>query len=535
MKAIRYISTILVSAGLMLISCSDNADIPELPIPEDMVQVRGNLIDIRSFVPGEEAYPQNNGFGLPSEAGELFGADCKFAVSLREYRGPEAVRSGKDGSITIGLPTDEATVDGWNITDRSVVIGAGVKAVTYNFYTHECRANEWLEIPEAGEVSVSSIVIGQNLTVEVPEIKGTVIAKSPSLRKMNINNPAITILPSGHYAASCTGISKDGATLFISKDKGRTWETVHENVTAVNGGIRNYIALFVHQGKFYMMGCKTDKVSFGHDILIACSEDEGQTWKSATVFEGKYYASINPVIRANGRIWRAMETRVLNTDGSESSKGCHPTIISAPEDSDLMDPASWTKADNLKIENSLTYGEEVIDRMQEGCIVEGPDGVMYDIIRCDGPANIAGVFKVNSPTTVTFNSANGFIGFPGGDKKFEIRFDAQSGKYWTLSNLSKGGEGPSHSGIYADGMAPGLVRNKLTLSYSTDLKIWIPYRNIIVSEDAFFHGYQYVNWAFDGNDIIAVVRQACQEERGLPTRQHDANMFTFYRIKDFRN
>ena len=51
----------------------------------------------------------------------------------------------------------------------------------------------------------------------------------------------------------------------------------------------------------------------------------------------------------------------------------------------------------------------------------------------------------------------------------------------------------------------------------------------------FFHGFQYADWVFDGDDIAAVVRVGAPESRGLPSRQHDSNMMTFVRIKNFRN
>jgi len=60
-------------------------------------------------------------------------------------------------------------------------------------------------------------------------------------------------------------------------------------------------------------------------------------------------------------------------------------------------------------------------------------------------------------------------------------------------------------------------------------------KEVISSNNCFFHGFQYTDWEFDGNDIIAVSRTAFPESRGLPIRQHDANMLTFHRIADFRS
>jgi hypothetical protein len=37
--------------------------------------------------------------------------------------------------------------------------------------------------------------------------------------------------------------------------------------------------------------------------------------------------------------------------------------------------------------------------------------------------------------TASFDPATGFIKFPGGAKKFTIRFDPQTKRYWTLANI----------------------------------------------------------------------------------------------------
>lgn len=73
------------------------------------------------------------------------------------------------------------------------------------------------------------------------------------------------------------------------------------------------------------------------------------------------------------------------------------------------------------------------------------------------------------------------------------------------------------------------------LCSSPDLRKWTVEKEVISSNNSFFHGFQYVDWVFDGDDIIAVSRTAFPETRGLPNRQHDANFLTFHRIPNFRN
>lgn len=128
------------------------------------------------------------------------------------------------------------------------------------------------------------------------------------------------------------------------------------------------------------------------------------------------------------------------------------------------------------------------------------------------------------------------ITLPGGGKKFTIRYDDRSKRYWAVTNpASSNMKGQKHNGIYANGITSDLVRNRLVLCYSTDLSTWVQYKEIVYDPDPFFHGFQYVDWVFDGDDIVAVCRMACPESRGLPVRQHDANLMSFFRIRDFRN
>ena len=80
----------------------------------------------------------------------------------------------------------------------------------------------------------------------------------------------------------------------------------------------------------------------------------------------------------------------------------------------------------------------------------------------------------------------------------------------------------------------GLIRNTLALISSEDLYHWRVERTVLASDNPFFDGFQYVDWQFDGDDLIAVIRLAVEEPRGLPNRQHDANFLVFKRIERFR-
>lgn len=82
-----------------------------------------------------------------------------------------------------------------------------------------------------------------------------------------------------------------------------------------------------------------------------------------------------------------------------------------------------------------------------------------------------------------------------------------------------------------------LPRNYLSLSVSKDLRNWDIVENVLVDRNLINyeqslvqHSFQYVNWQFDGDDIIMVVRESAEDSANY----HDANYITFYRIKNFR-
>lgn len=48
------------------------------------------------------------------------------------------------------------------------------------------------------------------------------------------------------------------------------------------------------------------------------------------------------------------------------------------------------------------------------------------------------------------------------------------------------------------------------------------------------HAFQYVDWQFDGADLVAASRTAFDDGLGGAHNQHDANYMTFHRVRAFR-
>ena len=124
-----------------------------------------------------------------------------------------------------------------------------------------------------------------------------------------------------------------------------------------------------------------------------------------------------------------------------------------------------------------------------------------------------------------FDPETGFVDFPGGNKKFTVRYDEKSGMYWTLSNAVL----PEHRGGNAE-----RTRNALALMRSADLRKWEIRSIVLYHPDVARHGFQYVDWLIEGADMVVASRTSYDDGMGGAHNQHDANYITFHRIENFR-
>jgi hypothetical protein len=202
-------------------------------------------------------------------------------------------------------------------------------------------------------------------------------------------------------------------------------------------------------------------------------------------------------------------------------------MLSAPVDADLLDAANWTSSNFLPNDPSWNGGD--MGGWLEGNAVVSRDGRVLDILRVDTrdfPEKAAIVSISADGKTATSDPRTNFINFPGGAKKFTIRFDSASDSYWSLANIV-----PEH---YQKSGRPAGIRNTLALTSSKDLTNWTIRCILIHHPDTIRHGFQYPDWQFDGGDIIAAVRTAYDDAEGGAHDHHDANFFTFHRWKNFR-
>ncbi|WP_367875288.1 LamG domain-containing protein [Luteolibacter sp. Populi] len=231
----------------------------------------------------------------------------------------------------------------------------------------------------------------------------------------------------------------------------------------------------------------------------------------------------------NGRLWRGFEDLGGATGWPQLFRAF---AASAPVGSDLLNVANWTWTASMPSPAGAL--DSKFNGWLEGNMVVTPAGTLAEILRADTKAGIteqaalidygsngtAGVFDPNGRPAENPNDNSGFIPFPGGAKKFTIRRDPITGDYWSLVNRVLP---PWY------GNDPIYIRNLVSLVRSTDLVHWETRCDLLFHPDVGFHAFQYLDWQFDGNDLVAVSRTSWQGRN-----YHDANFITFHRVSNFR-
>lgn len=365
------------------------------------------------------------------------------------------------------------------------------------------------------------------LAADHPIVPGVVIDHSPASSGIYIGSPSLAVLPNGDYVAShdefgpkSTEHSRAVSHIFQSRDRGANWK----KISTIDGAF--WSTLFPHRGALYLIG--PDK--HHGNVLVRRSSDGGVTWTSPTNSttgllrgDGEYHCAPMPVIEHAGRLWRAMEWRNPPVAWGINYRA---GMLSIPVDADLLQATNWTCCNFLPSDRAWNGGD--MGAWLEGNAVVTPAGEVVDVLRvqtksCDEKAAIVRISQDGK--TASFDPATGFIKFPGGAKKFTIRFDPSSKRYWCLANIVLD---PYRS------RDAGSVRNTLALTCSTDLLNWEVRCLLLRHSEVRRHGFQYVDWLFDGDDIIAACRTAFDDGEGGAHNNHDANFLTFHRFGNFR-
>ena len=364
------------------------------------------------------------------------------------------------------------------------------------------------------------------MTIKKDTVPGTVIHHVPAATRNYVGCPSIVVLPSGEYVASHSyfghGATNSETFLYRSADRGATWKRLAQ----IKGQI--WSKLFLYQDTLYTIGtdhCDRYGGRLNGKMVIRKSEDFGEVWSDVTgphrgllSDEDGYLTAPTPLLEHNGRIWKAFEFAP-----EPDRKTWVVFVISASQDADLLDRDSWTFSE--RIASWADY------QWIEGNMVLTPAGDVVDMLRTnDRNKEREGFGEADEPCAMvhvspdgkllSYDPASDRIDFPGGGAKFTIKQDPMTSRYYALVN-------PQNS--------PDLYRNVLSLSVSDDLKSWKIARALIRHPDPLNHAFQYVDWDFDGPDIVYASRTAYDDGLDGAHRAHDANYLTFGRIEAFRD
>lgn len=372
-------------------------------------------------------------------------------------------------------------------------------------------------------------MVALSAAAQVAELPGIVVNHSPASKGKYLGSPSICILPSGRYVVSHDYFgpkTKEFETaitnIFVSDDKGATWK----KTASLRGQF--WSSLFYHEGAIYIFGtCRHHG-----NIVIRKSTDEGKSWsnpydaENGLIVAGEYHTAPTPVLIHKGRIYKAFEyaTHKVRKWGRRYSA----MVISAPVNADLLNAKSW-RCSNILYSNPAWLGGQFRGWLEGNMVYDNKNKQLLNILRVgtikgEGEEHCALVKVSPNGKQISFDTESGFMPFPGGAKKFTIRYDEQNGKYWTLVNNTD----PEKLVIKND-----KTRNTLSLYSSEDLVTWKKERTIIHHPDVYYHGVQYVDWQFDGADIVAVIRTSWEDDEGQAHNQHDSNYIIFRRIENF--
>jgi hypothetical protein len=343
-------------------------------------------------------------------------------------------------------------------------------------------------------------------------VPGTIVDHSPAASGRYIGSPSIAVLADGTFAVSHDFFGPQAnhweagfSVVFLSKDEGRTWRRAAA-ITPLFWG-----KLFVHQEALYILGTRHE---YG-DVLIRRSDDGGWTWtqpdspQTGLLRQGRYHCAPCPTLSHGGRIWRSFEAFTGGEWGNFSA-----LVSSAPADGDLLNGTNWRFGEALPRQRQFVW--------LEGNLVLDPDHRLLNILRTNyGGDDKAAIVHVEAGDgRLSYDHPRDFIDMPGGGVKFTIRYDRRTSRYWS---------------IVSQQTMPEAYRNNLVLTSSADLRTWRVESPLLWHPDAGNHAWQYVDWQFQGEDIIFVSRTAFDDGLGGAHRAHDANYLTFHRITRFRS
>ncbi len=347
-------------------------------------------------------------------------------------------------------------------------------------------------------------------------LPGVVVAHVAKSSGTYLGTPSIVVLSNGDYLASfdffgpeCTS---DKVHVYRSSNKGKSWQFLKELEDTFWGG------LFVVGKEVYLLGVRGSD----RNLSIRKSSDSGKSWSEHAILRsGRFHGSSTPVVFHNGKIYKGYDNLGVEDKKKPWMSENKSFIMWADEKADLLKPENWR------------YSEEVVKPSQmdgtgwlETNAVLGLDGSIRGVTRIANESGyIAGHYAVDTTGAIVNGSVKA-IPFLGGATKFNVMWDSKTKKYWSLTNY------PSEI-LRKPKMRAGGMRSVLALVSSPDLENWTVNKIVMGSRDVKYHGFQYVDWQFEGKDIILMNRVGFSDEFGEADNAHNSNYIIFQRIRNY--
>lgn len=407
-----------------------------------------------------------------------------------------------------------------------------------------------------------------------------VVFESPAPQRIYAYTPGLAVAQSGRLVAtvdiggpgaaewltSLGEVDEQGLPLrtriYTSDDRGTTW--VHR------GGLAALHARpFTAGGRVYVLG-------HSDDLVIASSEDNGESWSSASrLTSGEHWhASATNVLHTGGRVYLVMEKLADRGIKGWPVASIAPVLMRAEADADLTRRESWTFADELVFQDAVDagdldgFGVPFFETRRDRGVVLAPKRVMApvgwleaNVVRITDPrhvwfdprgrtfhlflrahtgkTNYAALAKVvegedGRMSTSLVEAPSGrkmvFVPFPGGHMRFHVLYDESTRLYWLLSTQATDSMtrpealGPDRYGL------PDNERHRLALYFSRNMIDWC-FAGLVARGDSPRESRHYASMVIDGDDLHILSRSGDARAKDA----HNGNLITFHTVRNFRD
>jgi len=193
-----------------------------------------------------------------------------------------------------------------------------------------------------------------------------------------------------------------------------------------------------------------------------------------------------------------------------------------------MVESSWTLSGP-----GITYGEYTLANGQkfssgnEGTLLTTREGILINLGKdqvyrpADGWKEGISLVQpnLNDLTKTTYDPNYAGPRLPGSGSKYTGRYDPVSQRYWALTSV---GSTRGELNLYSASSAGGKIG---------DFQLE---QTILKAQSSSYQGFNYPFMLIEGDDIVFTLRTAWDHHRGTSDRWHDADLFTFHRIANFR-